>query len=145
MTLEMVNANDRFAERECQRRCDACADQQRARQTRPLRVCDPIEIGQPDVRLRKHALGQRNDAPDMIARREFRHDTPITLVNRDLRMQRMREQAPVRVEYGYTGFVAGGFDAEDAHGSWSANTRLRKFHDSAIVFDSQKLDHPLRN
>jgi hypothetical protein len=37
-------------------------------------------------------------------------------MHRDLRMQRVREQAALRVVERETGFVAGAFDAENEHG-----------------------------
>ena len=58
---------------------------------------------------------QRQRAPDMVARRQFRHDAAVFPMHRDLRMQRVREQAALRVVERETGFVAGAFDAENEH------------------------------
>ena len=65
---------------------------------------------------REHLLDQRHDAPDVVARRELGHDAAVVVVHRDLRVQRVREQPRARVVDGDAGLVAGGFDAEDAHG-----------------------------
>ena len=59
---------------------------------------------------------QRNHAAHVVARRELRHHAAVVLVHGDLRMERVREQPGVRVVHGDAGLVAGGFDAEYAHG-----------------------------
>ena len=62
-----------------------------------------------------HFLEQRQRAPDMVARRQFGHDATVLPMHRDLRMQRVREQAALCVVERETGFVAGAFDAENEH------------------------------
>ena len=76
----------------------------------------------------QHALDQRDDAPDVVARRELRHHAAVVLVHGDLRMQRVREQAGVRVVHGDAGLVAGGLDAEDAHGGRRKSDLYRGCH-----------------
>ena len=60
-----------------------------------------------------HLFEQRQRAPDVIARRQFRHDAAVLAMHRDLRMQRVRKQAALRVVEREAGFVAGAFDAEN--------------------------------
>ena len=52
----------------------------------------------------------------MVARGEFGHNAAVSLVQIDLGMQGVGEQAALAVVDGDAGFIAGGFDAEDAHG-----------------------------
>ena len=92
----------------------------------PLRVGDPIEIVEPATGFGDHAFGQRHDAPDVVARRELGHHAAVGLVHRDLRVQRVREQAPRAVVDGEPGFVAGGFDAQDHHGARIARGKHSK-------------------
>ena len=116
MSFEMVNADDGLAERARERARHARSDEQRAGKARALRVGNAIEIVQSQVRLRKNPLGERHDAPNVIARREFGHDAAVRLMHRDLRMERMRQQTARAVVHGNAGFVAGSLEAEDTHG-----------------------------
>jgi hypothetical protein len=52
----------------------------------------------------------------MVARSQFRHDTPVFGVDFDLAVERMRHQASFGVVNGHAGFIAGGFDTEYVHG-----------------------------
>ena len=69
----------------------------------------------PSVRLREDALRKRHHAADVVPRRELRHHAAVDRVHRDLRVQRVREQATGRVVHGEAGFIAGGFNADDDH------------------------------
>jgi hypothetical protein len=66
-------------------------------------------------RLGQHPLQQRDQAPDVVARCQFRHHAAIGLVHRHLGMHRMAEQAAPGIVERDAGFVAGGFDAEHFH------------------------------
>ncbi len=64
-----------------------------------------------------------------FARRQFRHHPAVFVVHRDLRIQRMRQQAVRAVIQRNTGFIAGGFDAKHQHrgikrGDWKKARRL---------------------
>jgi ABC-type multidrug transport system fused ATPase/permease subunit len=114
--FEVMDADDRLAQRVAQRVGDARADEQRAGEARPLGAGDGVERRLRRIRLGQHRLDQRHEPADVIARREFRHHAAVARVQVDLRMQPVREQPRRRVVDGDAGFVAGGFDAEDAHG-----------------------------
>ncbi len=117
MALEVMHADDRLRERETECIGDRRADQQRPREARSLRVRDPVEVAQRNAALGKHALRERNDALNVIARRELGHHAAVRLMHRHLRMQRVREEAAAGVVDGEPGFVARGFDAENDHGA----------------------------
>ena len=76
----------------------------------------PSRSASVDASVAQYALGQRHDAPHVIARGELGHDAAVDRVHRHLRVQRMREQTAARVVDGKAGFVAGRFDAECEHG-----------------------------
>ncbi len=121
MAFEVMHADRGHAQRERQRIGDACAHQQCARESRSLRVGNTVEIGKDVTRLRQHRFGQRHDAANMVSRRKFRHHSAVGIVHRDLRMQRVREQAARAVVQREARFVAGRFDTEDEHelpGEW---------------------------
>ena len=116
MPFQVVDADRRLVQRIGERAGDAGADQQRAGKPRTARVGDAVQVARRDACRGERLLGQRHHAAHVVARRQFRHDAAIGLVHRDLRMQRLREQTAFRVVHGHAGFVAGGLDAEDAHG-----------------------------
>ena len=104
MAFEVMHADDRLAEREAERIRDGCADKERAREARSLRVRDAIEFGESRFRPFEHALGKRNDTTDVIARGEFGDYAPVGDVQRDLRMELVREQPALRVVHGEARF-----------------------------------------
>jgi hypothetical protein len=116
MALQMMDADSRLAERVAERTGDARADQQRAGQPGALRVRDRVDVAELETGFGQHALDQRHQSPDVIARCELGHDTAELGVHRHLGMQRVRQQAGFRVVDGNAGLVAGSLDAEDAHG-----------------------------
>ena len=52
----------------------------------------------------------------MVTGGKLRHHSAIGRMQIDLTVQTLGEQPPLGVEKGYACFVAGGFDAEYAHG-----------------------------
>ena len=92
---------------------NAGTDQQRAGQSRPFGVGDGLDVVQGAAGLLQDLPGQRQYAPDVIARSEFRHHPAIFGVHRHLRVQRMGEQAALGMVQSNAGFIAGGFDSED--------------------------------
>ena len=116
MAFEMVNADHRFSKRVPKRARNPRTDQQRPRESRPLRVRDAVEIGEREAGFCKRSLGQRDNALHMIARRELRHDTAVRLVHGHLRVQRVGNETALGVVNGDAGLIAGSLKAEDAHG-----------------------------
>ena len=68
MGFEMMHAERRYAKCESQRVGDARADEQCAGEPRPLRVSDPVELGETALGFAEHAFDQRYHAADVIAR-----------------------------------------------------------------------------
>ena len=67
--------------------------------------------------LLQRVADERQGAADMVARGKFRYHAAVLGVHLDLRVQSVRKQAAFRIVERDAGFVAGGFDAEDQHGS----------------------------
>src|SRR5690606_9460948 len=91
------------------------ADEQRTGKPGAFGPRDGVEIAARDACLRQHLLDERQHAADVIARREFGYDAAVALVQLDLRMKRLREQAAFGAVQRGAGLVAGGFDAQDLH------------------------------
>ena len=114
---------------EAERSRHARTDQQRAREPRPLRVRDAVEIGERETRFSERSLGQRYNALHVIARRELRHDTAIRRVHRHLRVQRVRNETALGVVNSDAGLIAGGLKAEDTHGGKANEAALSESHE----------------
>ncbi len=117
VAFEVMDADRRLPERVAECRGDACANQQCAGEAGSLRVGYSVEVAERRPGLGQDALREGDDAPNVVARRELRHDAAVDPVHRHLRMQRVREQATAVVVDGEAGFVAGSLDAEDEHGA----------------------------
>ena len=111
VSFHMVNAEHRNAECAGHAVGGAGADHQRADQPGACRVGDGVQLGAFELCSREHLVDQRQQAPGMVARGEFRHHTAVVRVHRHLAMQRIGQQAAVGVVKGDAGLVAGGFDA----------------------------------
>lgn len=111
MPLQVVYADRRQVERERQRLGHAGAHQQRAGKSRTLGIGDGIEITQAASGVNQYFFSERQHAPDVVARSQFRHHAAVFRMHADLRMQGMRQQAGIRVIKRDAGLVAGGFDA----------------------------------
>ena len=73
----MVHANGRDAECAGKAVRSRGTNQQRASQSRPLGVGDGGELLQSAIRPLEQAAGQRQQAPDVIARGELRHHAAV--------------------------------------------------------------------
>lgn len=82
-----------------------------------MRECDRVDVVAMRAALGHHFVEQRQRAANVVARCELGHDAAVFAVHRDLRMERVCEQAALRVVEREAGFVAGAFDAENEHGS----------------------------
>src|SRR4051812_38742203 len=122
MSLEMMDADCRFAECVGQRARDAGADEQSTGESGALRIRDRIEIPKRESRLRENRLRKGNNASHVVARRELGYDAAIRLVHRDLRMQCVGQQTAIAVVNGDTGFIAGSLETENAHSMGTTQT-----------------------
>jgi hypothetical protein len=84
VTLKMVYGDERLAESEGQRLGVGNANQQSARQTRPLGDRDRVQIGEADAGLIQRRADHRNDIAQMFARGKFWNHTAIRRMDGDL-------------------------------------------------------------
>ena len=82
-----------LAQRSAERACNARTHEQRTREARATRVGNDVDAVQTTSRLAQDLLCQRQDAPDVIARRQLRHHPTVGLVHVDLAVQCMGQQA----------------------------------------------------
>ena len=116
MTFEVMDGNGRFAQRAGVGVGKRCAHQQRPRQPGAGGVGDGIERLCGQSGLMQRLRQQARQAADVVARSQFRHHAAICRVQGNLRMQRLRQQPPLRgVENGHAGFITRTFDAQDFH------------------------------
>jgi len=115
MALEMVHADRRDAEPESKAVRERRADEERAREPRTLREGDRIQLALRGAGSMQHRAHEGKYAPDVVSRRELGHHAAVLIVQRHLRVQRMRQQAAIAVVDGYAGFVTGSLDAQHQH------------------------------
>jgi small subunit ribosomal protein S21 len=123
MALEMMDREHRPLQCVTEGVSDAGADQQCAGEPGPDRDGDGIDLCARSLRLVEHLIEKRQDAHDVVARREFRHDAAVIAMHHNLRMQCLRKDAGVAVEQRQSGFVARSFNAEYQHGANSVRIR----------------------
>lgn len=116
MAFQVMHAENGNIQREAERGGYACADQQRARQPRSLRVGYGAEIPEFLSGLGQALLQERQHAPYMIAGCEFRHHAAIFAVHFRLGIKRMAQQPALGMVKRNPCFVAGCFDSEYKQG-----------------------------
>jgi small subunit ribosomal protein S21 len=91
-------------------------------------IGDAVEIAVAECRLLQRLPCQHAEAGDMVARCQLRHHAAVIGMHVRLAMQHVREQAAAAVAApaveGDTGFVAGGFDAEQCQARRGAGKAL---------------------
>ena len=96
------------------------ADQQRADQPGTGGIGHAVEVFELQTGLGQGLPDQRQQLAHVVAAGQFRHHPAVFGVQGDLAVDRVGAQSGAarqrRVVDGHAGFVAGGFDAEDAHG-----------------------------
>ena len=122
VAFEMVDAEERLAERPRHGFGVAHADEQRADQVRPLGDGDGVEVGVGDVGLFAGFAHHGDDFFQVGARGELRDNAAILGVEVDLRADDVGEDARAVGHHRGGGFVAARFNGEDAghdssHGS----------------------------
>ena len=90
MSFEMVDADERHAERERKAFRRRHADKQRADETGAVRHGDLIDVFELDARLVNGLVNDGQDVHDMLARGDLRHDAAEFLVHGDLRRDDVR-------------------------------------------------------
>ncbi len=113
MAFEMVDGDQRLVEGEGQRLGVADADQQCSGEAGALGDGDGVDGFVGVLGLGQRLAHHRHDGAQMLARSQFRDDSAVRLVSRDLRGHDIRDQLLARAHHGRCGLVAGTFDAED--------------------------------
>ena len=117
VSLQVVHPGKGQLARPGVRRCETRPDQERSDQSRPAGYREQLDVAEPHlaVRLRKEARQRLEVVPGG----QFRHDTEVGGVGRDLRRDQVDSDAAVALEYRYGGLVAGGLDPQGLHGAIS--------------------------
>ncbi len=109
----MVHRDQRFLQREGQRFGKADANQQSARQSRPLRDRDSIDGLISLSRFGQSLAHHRNNRAQVLARGKFRNHSAIRLVSGDLRGNHVRQNPLPRAHHRRARLITGALDAED--------------------------------
>src|SRR5689334_15899690 len=112
----MMDADCGKAKAESEAVREGGADEKRAREAGALRERNRVEVRLASAGAAQHIPDQRQEPPDVIARRELRYHAPVRVVERDLRVERVGEQPAGTVVDRRPGLVAGGLDAQNQHG-----------------------------
>jgi hypothetical protein len=123
VTGEMVDRDQRAAQRPGDRLRERHANEQRADEPRPLRDRNRIDIGPTPAGIRQRSLDHAADVPNVLARGQLGdHATPLA-VNGHLRRDDAGAYVP-RMQWrrvfheGGGCFVARRFDTQHQHGLW---------------------------
>jgi len=115
VAFHVVDRDRRLAQRPGQGPRHPGPDQQRPDQARTGGVGDAVDVGQRQPGLGQGLADQRGQLADVVAAGQFRHHPAVFGVQRDLAVDRVRQQAITAgaggVVDGDAGLVAGGFDA----------------------------------
>ena len=110
----VIDAKERFIERERHGLRRFEADEQSDAQPRPLRGGDRIELQRGDARFTQRRLRDRQEILQMLARGEFRHHPAIFSMQFDLRGNDVGQDFTIAHDRS-AGFIAGSFDGEEGH------------------------------
>ncbi len=83
-----------------------CTHQQGADQARACRVGHAVDVLAGTAGLRQAFIEQRQQLAHMVARGDFRHHAAVFGVDMGLRIEGMRQQAPLAVINGNPGLIA---------------------------------------
>ena len=124
MPLQVVDAHRGYPQGITQGIGHAGSDQQGSCEAGTLSVCDPPQVVDLAAGCAQHPSSERQQAPDMVPRRQFRHNAAVLGVHVDLRVKCLGEEfATVPVLLGAqlvkrdASLIARGFNSEDKHGS----------------------------
>src|SRR5713101_1920876 len=115
MPFEMIHRDEWLTEFEGKDLAVRDADQQRADQSGPLRHADGVDFGEGKSRLRECFANDWNDLPQMLARGQLGNYPSIFAMDVHLRGDHDGQNVAAIGDDGCGGFVAGGFDSEDAY------------------------------
>ena len=116
MPLDVVHRDQRQATREAQGLGISESHQERAHQSRPHRGRDGAQVFEFRAGLLEGFPHHRHDGAQVFARRQFRNHATVLAMRAHLRSHHGGKDGLAVFHHGGRGFVAGGFDAKDAHG-----------------------------
>lgn len=119
MRAQMIHADDRHAQRECQGLGRRPADRQTRRQPRPMRHRDFRDRRK--LRLRPRQRDQRRELAQMLPRRHIWHDATMRLVQRDLTVHPLARQTARGIKQRHRRFITGTFKRKN-------HVRLKKIN-----------------
>ena len=97
---------------------------QRSGESRSLRDGDGIDRRVSLLRFSQRLAHDGDNRTQMLARRQFRHDSTIGLMRCDLRSYDVRDYLRRRTHHGCSSFIAGAFDAEDVASAIGTSFKL---------------------
>ena len=109
MAFHVVNRYDRAIPGEAEARCRTAAHHQRTHEPGTGRVGDGIRLL--DTRFAKNLLNQRQDAPQVIPRRNLGDNPAVHRMQIDLAVQGMRNQTEFRIVNGHASLITTRFYA----------------------------------
>src|SRR4029079_1937594 len=107
MAFQMVYCDQRLLQSKCYCLGVADADQERAREPRPLRNCESIDGLITPARIGQCFAHDRNHGFQMFARGEFWHNSAIRLVRGYLRENDVSENLLSRADDSRSRFITG--------------------------------------
>jgi len=113
MTLQVVDGNQRLAQRKGQRLGIGDAYQQRARQAGALGYGNCVEIRQADAGFVERGTDYRNNVAQVFPRGQFRNHPTIRRMDRDLRGHNARKYATPALHDRGGGLIAGALDGQN--------------------------------
>jgi len=134
MSFEVMHADRRHAPRVGEAARQRGAGKQRADEAGACGVGDPVELPGRGGGTLERQPHQGQQAPDVIARGELRHDAPVGAVQLHLAEELVREQPRARIQHRGGALVAGRLDGENSHAGGShPPTSFPRGADSFIV------------
>ena len=115
MPLQVVDANQRLAERQGQRFGSVDPADERSRQPGPVSNRHGVNVVQSGARVRQRAPQRWRQVAHVLPRRQLRHHPPVRRVQARLRRDDIRPQLPPVGHNAHGGFIAGSFNAQNQH------------------------------
>src|SRR5713101_635074 len=115
MTFDVIDADQRFVQRERHRLRVRNAHQQRTNQARSDRDRDAVDLFFRQARARERLFDDRNDLVEVFARSKFGNHAAKALVSCNLRGNHGRDDLAAITHERSRGLIAGSFDSEYQH------------------------------
>ncbi len=134
--LDVIDADQRLAERPGQPLGRRKADQQRAGQAGAVGDRDRIDLRPAEMRTRQRLADHAGQLLDMAAGGDLRHDSAVGLVQRHLAEDDRSQHLATAADDGGGRLVAGGLDAEHRHLTSRLAPKIRAATNASIARSS---------